>query len=66
MADLTGLIIDEPWNAGEDLAVAQAWLTEIEELDRQGFEVDYYLLRARELVGQVENEPQLLPASAGG
>ena len=66
MADLTGLIIDEPWNAGEDLAASQAWLKEVEELDRQGFDVEYYLLRARELVHQAEGVPQLLPASAGG
>ena len=66
MAEQLGLIIDEPRDAGEDLAASQAWLTEVEELDRQGFEVDYYLLRARELVAQAEDYPQLLPASAGG
>jgi hypothetical protein len=66
MADLRGVIIDEPRDAGTDLATSRAWLKEVEELDRQGFEVDYYLVRARSLVAQAEDEPQLLPASAGG
>jgi hypothetical protein len=66
VAEILGLIIDEPWNAGEDLAASQAWLKEVEELDRQGFDVEYYLARARSLVAQAEDAPQLLPASAGG
>jgi len=66
VAEQLGLIIDEPWNAGEDLAASRAWLKEVEELDRQGFEVDYYLVRARSLVAQAEDFPQLLPASEGG
>ena len=66
MDDGHGLIIDEPRLAGEDLAVSRAWLKEVEELDRQGFEVDYYLVRARSLVAQAEDTPQLLPASAAG
>jgi hypothetical protein len=66
VAEVLGLIIDEPRNAGEDLAASQAWLKEVEEMDRQGFDVEYYLLRARELVHQAEDTPQLLPVSEGG
>jgi hypothetical protein len=66
VAEVLDLIIDEPWNAGTDLAASQAWLKEIEDLAVQGFDVEYYLRRAQELVDQAEGEPQLLPASAGG
>lgn len=66
MAELKGLIIDEPQGAGEDLAVSQAWLKELERLDADGFDVEYYLERARDLVRQAEDEPQLLPRSAAG
>jgi hypothetical protein len=66
MADNLGLIIDEPWNAGIDLPASQAWLTEIEGLALQGYDVASYLERAKDLVRQAEDEPQLLPASAGG
>jgi hypothetical protein len=66
VAEVLDLIIDEPWNAGTDLAASQAWLKEIEDLAVQGFDVEYYLRRAQELVDQAKGEPQLLPASAGG
>ena len=66
MAEVLGLIIDEPWNAGTDLAASQAWLKEVEKMAGQGFDVEYYLLRAQELVHQAEEAPQLLPASTSG
>jgi hypothetical protein len=66
VAEVLGLIIDEPRDAGEDLAASQAWLKEVEEMDRQGFEVEYYLERAKDLVRRAEDTPQLLPPSEGG
>ena len=66
MAEVLGLIIDEPRNAGTDLAASRAYLAELKALAAQGFEVDYYLARAKDLVVQAEQTPQLLPASAGG
>lgn len=58
-AKVLGLIIDEPRNAGTDLAASQAWLKELEDLAAQGFDVEYYLARAKELVRQAEDTPQL-------
>ena len=64
-AEVLGLIIDEPWNAGTDLAASRAYLAELKALDRKGFDVEHYLERAKDLVAQAEQTPQLLPASAG-
>jgi hypothetical protein len=66
VADNLGLIIDEPWNAGIDLPATQAWLTEIEGLALEGHDVASYLERAKDLVRQAEDTPQLLPPSAAG
>lgn len=64
MAEVKGVIIDEPRDAGTDLAVSQAWLAELEGMNARGASVGEYLERARALVREAEDTPQLLPRSA--
>jgi len=53
MDENLSLIIDEPWNAGIDLAASRAWVEELNTMKSESHDVDYYLKRARKLLAEV-------------
>jgi len=54
MDENLNLIIDEPWNAGIDLAASRAWVDELNTLKSEGHDVDKYLKRARGLLAKAQ------------
>jgi len=54
MAELNLPIIDPPPQAAYDLAVSRAWVKELKGLEKQGFDVQMYLVDAEKDLARLE------------